>query len=92
MHRDYKPAPPKPEKKSNPFLNGLLVGLLVGVAIAVAFTVYIKGGASHSQQKMNLQQPLNLQHLLISKMMRMRMQTPKIALSFTTSCQAMNQK
>jgi len=46
MHRDYKPASPKPEKKSNPFLNGLLVGLLVGVAIAVAFTVYIKGGAS----------------------------------------------
>lgn len=46
MSRDYKPAPPKPEKKSNPFLTGLLVGLLVGVAIAVAFTVYIKGGAS----------------------------------------------
>lgn len=46
MSRDYKPAPPKPEKKSNPFMSGLLVGLLVGVAIAVAFTVYIKGGTS----------------------------------------------
>jgi cell division protein FtsN len=46
MSRDYKPAPPKPEKQSNPFVSGLLVGLLVGVAIAVAFTVYIKGGAS----------------------------------------------
>jgi len=46
MSRDYKPAPPRQEKKSNPFLNGLLVGLLVGVAIAVAFTVYIKGGTS----------------------------------------------
>ena len=46
MHRDYKPAPSRPEKKSNPFLNGLLVGLLIGVAIAVAFTFYIKGGTS----------------------------------------------
>ncbi len=46
MHRDYKPAPSRPEKKSNPFLNGLLVGLLVGIAIAVAFTIYIKGGTS----------------------------------------------
>jgi cell division protein FtsN len=46
MSRDYKPAPPKPENKPNPFLNGLIVGLLVGVAIAVGFTVYIKGGES----------------------------------------------
>jgi cell division protein FtsN len=46
MSRDYKPAPPKPETKPNPFLNGLIVGLLVGVAIAVGFTVYIKGGES----------------------------------------------
>ena len=46
MSRDYKPAPPKPENKPNPFLNGLIVGLLVGVAIAVALTVYIKGGES----------------------------------------------
>lgn len=46
MSRDYKPAPAKPEKKPNPFLNGLIVGLIVGVAIAVAFTVYIKGGES----------------------------------------------
>jgi cell division protein FtsN len=46
MSRDYKPAPPKPEKKPNPFLNGLIVGLLFGVAIAVGFTIYIKGGES----------------------------------------------
>jgi cell division protein FtsN len=46
MSRDYKPAPPKPESKSNPFLNGLMIGLLVGVGIAVALTVYIKGGES----------------------------------------------
>ena len=46
MSRDYKPAPPKPESKSNPFLNGLIIGLLVGVGIAVALTVYIKGGES----------------------------------------------
>ena len=46
MSRDYKPAPPKPERKPNPFLNGLIVGLLVGVAIAVGFTIYIKGGES----------------------------------------------
>jgi len=46
MSRDYKPAPPKPENKPNPFLNGLIVGLLVGVAMAVGFTVYINGGES----------------------------------------------
>ena len=46
MSRDYKPAPPKPERKPNPFLNGLIVGLLFGVAIAVGFTIYIKGGES----------------------------------------------
>jgi cell division protein FtsN len=46
MSRDYKPAAPKPEKKPNPFLNGLIVGLLVGIGIALAFTVYIKGGES----------------------------------------------
>ena len=46
MSRDYKPAPPKPERKPNPFLNGLIVGVLVGVAIAVGFTIYIKGGES----------------------------------------------
>ncbi len=46
MSRDYKPAPAKPEKSPNPFLNGLIVGLLVGVAIAVALTIYIKGGES----------------------------------------------
>ncbi|MFM1910698.1 MAG: Sporulation domain protein [Pseudomonadota bacterium] len=46
MSRDYKPAPPKPERKPNPFLNGLIVGLLSGVAIAVGFTIYIKGGES----------------------------------------------
>ncbi len=46
MSRDYKPAPPKPENKPNPFLNGLIIGLLVGVGIAVTLTVYIKGGES----------------------------------------------
>ena len=46
MSRDYKPAPPKPERNPNPFLNGLIVGLLFGVAIAVGFTIYIKGGES----------------------------------------------
>ena len=46
MSRDYKPAPPKPERKPNPFLNGLIVALLFGVAIAVGFTIYIKGGES----------------------------------------------
>jgi cell division protein FtsN len=51
MSRDYKPAPPKPENKPNPFLNGLIVGLLVGVGIAVAFTVYIKGGESPFNSK-----------------------------------------
>ena len=53
MTRDYKPAPAKPEKNSNPFLNGLIVGLLTGVAIAVAFTVYIKGGESPFTAKSN---------------------------------------
>ena len=53
MTRDYKPAPAKPEKNSNPFLNGLIVGLLAGVAIAVAFTVYIKGGESPFTAKSN---------------------------------------
>ena len=46
MHRDYKPAASRPEKKSNPFLNGFLLGLLIGIAIAVAFTFYINGGTS----------------------------------------------
>ena len=53
MTRDYKPAPPKPERKSNPFLNGFVLGLLVGVAIAVGFTVYIKGGESPFTAKSN---------------------------------------
>ena len=46
MSRDYKPAPSKPETKSNPFLTGLIVGLLFGVAISIGFTIYLKGGES----------------------------------------------
>ncbi|MDX1916194.1 MAG: SPOR domain-containing protein [Methylophilus sp.] len=51
MTKDYKPSPPRSEKKGNPFLSGLLVGLLLGVGASVGLTIYLKGDSSPFLEK-----------------------------------------
>lgn len=53
MTRDYKntTSREKPSSKGSPFFSGLLVGLVLGVGISVALALFITGGKSPFENK-----------------------------------------